>query len=185
MKTIYTVGHSTRTLEEFLELLQSVGIRCLVDVRRFPGSRRYPHFNRENLAQSLAGVSLDYRHFPELGGRRDANPDSPNQFWRVAAFRGYADYMSTSEFQDQLHELERIAGDQLVAIMCAEAVPWRCHRQLISDALTADGWEVQHLMAPGKSNQHVLNTAARVNADRSLTYPGPGAEAKKQSSLFD
>lgn len=181
MDTIYTVGHSTRSADEFRALLESAGIQCLVDVRRFPGSRRYPHFNRENLSHDLGAAGIDYRHFPALGGRRTPDAESPNQFWRVAGFRAYADYMSTAQFRGVVRELQQIARETVVAIMCAEAVPWRCHRQLIADALTADGWTVQHLMAQGKTNLHVLNQAARVTADGSLVYPA----TKQESTLFD
>lgn len=132
MSVVFTVGHSTRSADEFLELLGANGVRALVDVRRYPGSRRYPYFNRESLSELLSTAGIAYHHAPELGGRRESTADSPNTFWKNASFRAYADYMSTPEFQTAFERLEQIAWSLATAIMCAEAVPWRCHRQFDS-----------------------------------------------------
>src|SRR5437879_5793529 len=137
---IYTIGHSTRSLDELIGLLQEQGIKRLADIRRFPGSRRYPHFSKESLSKSLPGEAIEYVHVVELGGRRDPLPDSPNTTLRNRQFRGYADHMATSEFQGALDRL--LESDVPTAIMCAEAVPWRCHRNLVSDELTRRGHEV-------------------------------------------
>src|SRR5437870_10641503 len=142
---IYTVGHSTRSLETFLALLAEHQIRLLVDVRRYPASRRYPHFAQEPLAAALEAVGIAYRHDADLGGRRAARRDSANTAWRSAGFRGYADYMETPAFEDALARLRELARARPTAILCAEAVPWRCHRQLIADALVARGEEVGHI----------------------------------------
>src|SRR5437870_2302093 len=142
---IYTVGHSTRSLETFLALLAEHQIRLLVDVRRYPASRRYPHFAQEPLAAALEAVGIAYRHDADLGGRRSARKDSANTAWRSAGFRGYADYMETPAFEDALARLRELARARPTAILCAEAVPWRCHRQLIADALVARGEEVGHI----------------------------------------
>jgi uncharacterized protein (DUF488 family) len=169
--TIFTIGHSTRRPEELLSLLLASGVRRLVDVRRYPGSRRYPHFGQAALQQSLAEHGISYVHEPALGGRRAPAPDSVNRAWRSASFRGYADYMATAEF---LHALRRtLAGADAdpTALMCAEAVPWRCHRQLIADAIVARGVEVRHIIGPTPPAVHVLNPAARVGAQQVLTYP--------------
>jgi uncharacterized protein (DUF488 family) len=172
MSSIYTIGHSTRTSPEFLELLQSVEIRALVDVRRYPGSKRHPQFNREALAETLAAADVDYHHAPDLGGRREAAEDSANSFWRNASFRAYADYMATQEFRDALQRVEALAQRQRVAIMCAEAVPWRCHRQLIADALVARGHEVHHILSLARADTHELSAGAVRGAQGNLTYPG-------------
>jgi uncharacterized protein (DUF488 family) len=133
--TVYTVGHSTRTLEEFIRLLRAYGITRLVDVRSVPRSARNPQFNRETLPAALAVEGIGYTPLPELGGFRHSRPDSPNAGWRKASFRGFADYMQTDGFHDGLEKLIAIAGRETSAVMCAEAVPWRCHRSLIADAL--------------------------------------------------
>jgi uncharacterized protein (DUF488 family) len=186
MNQVYTVGHSTRSAAEFLALLQGAGVACLVDVRRYAASRRYPHFNRENLHVALRAAGIDYVHMPALGGRRTSSADSPNRFWRSASFRAYADYMSDPEFQAAFLELEALARASATAIMCAEAVPWRCHRQLIADALTARGWQVFHILNPGKLDRHELNAAARVQADGTLMYPEPAEPAESpQGTLFE
>ena len=166
---IYTVGHSTRPQEELIAILKEAGVERLVDVRRFPGSRRHPQFGKEALREGLAREAIAYRHEPDLGGRRDPRPDSPNTAWRVAAFRGYADHMASSEFRSAL---ERLIADPLVptAVMCAEAQPSQCHRQLIADTLVARGVEVVHLLAPGQRQVHVLNPAAVLHRDGTVVY---------------
>jgi uncharacterized protein (DUF488 family) len=160
---IWTIGHSTRTIDEFISLLQANQIRLLVDVRSLPGSKRYPQFNKEALADSLGKTGIRYEHFPELGGRRKAKPESKNTAWRNASFRGYADYMETEEFRkgvERLLDLAASAGP--TAIMCAEAVWWRCHRSLISDYLKARRIEVMHILDASKTQPHPYTSAARV-----------------------
>lgn len=177
MESIYTIGHSTRTIEEFLALQREHGIRRLIDVRRYPGSRRYPHFGKEELPGHLTAAGIEYVHMEILGGRRTPRPDSPNGFWRNAQFRGYADHMDSSEFRKALDVLKDAAAAGVrQAIMCAEAVPWRCHRQLIADALVAEGIEVRHIIQPGKAEAHVLNASARISANRHLVYPATPAQ---------
>lgn len=167
---LWTIGHSTRPIEEFIGLLQASGVQLLADVRTIPFSRRNPQFNQEALAQSLRKAGLQYRHMPGLGGRRKSQPDSVNVGWRNQGFRGYADYMQTGEFRDALEEL-MMAGQSLpAAIMCAEAVPWRCHRTLISDVLVSRGWTVQHIISAGPVNNHMLTPFAKPEEGR-LTYP--------------
>jgi len=168
---IWTVGHSTRAIDELIRALQSFEIELVVDVRSFPGSRRYPQFNQENLRASLAGAGVEYLHLPELGGRRRAKPDSLNVAWRNEAFRGYADYMESVEFREGIGRLLNVAGTRRTAIMCAEAVWWRCHRSLISDFLKAQGIEVTHIMEVGKSEQHPFTSAAQI-VNGKLSYRG-------------
>ncbi len=167
---ILTIGHSTRTLEEFLELLRAHGVTRLVDVRSMPRSRRNPQFNREALPEALAAAGLAYTHLPGLGGLRRPRPDSVNTAWENESFRGYADYMQTPEFERNLEELMALDREKRVAIMCAESVPWRCHRSLIADALTARGVPVSHIMSAAKANPHKLTSFARVEGDK-VTYP--------------
>lgn len=159
---IYTIGHSTHTLEEFIAMLKSFNIELLADIRSFPGSRKFPHFNKENLPASLAENNIEYIHLKNLGGRRKVNPDSCNTGWRVAAFRGYADYMETENFKKAIKELEQIASTKSVAYMCAEAVWWRCHRSLVSDYLKNEGWTVLHIMGVGKSTEHPYTAPAKI-----------------------
>jgi uncharacterized protein (DUF488 family) len=160
---IWTIGHSTRTIDKFISLLEEHGIKLLADVRSLPGSKRYPQFNKERLADSLAKAGIRYEHFPELGGRRKARPDSRNTAWRNASFRGYADYMETEEFDKGVKRLLDIATEfGPAAIMCAEAVWWRCHRSLISDHLKARGIEVMHILDANKTELHPYTSAARV-----------------------
>ena len=160
---IWTIGHSTRTIDEFISLLQANQIRLLVDVRSLPGSKRYPQFNKEALADSLGKTGIRYDHFPELGGRRKAKPESKNTAWRNASFRGYADYMETEEFRKGVERLlDLAAGAGPTAIMCAEAVWWRCHRSLISDYLRARRVEVMHILDASKTQPHPYTSAARV-----------------------
>jgi uncharacterized protein (DUF488 family) len=168
---LWTIGHSTRSIAEFIEALASLEITVLADVRSFPGSRRYPHFNREQMAVSLPAAGIEYQHFPELGGRRRALTDSNNMTWRNKTFRGYADYMETSEFLAGIGRLLDLARTHRTAIMCAEAVWWRCHRSLISDYLKANGVRVMHIMAGGKSEEHPFTSAARI-VNGELSYRG-------------
>lgn len=149
-------------LEEFIAMLKSFNIELLADIRSFPGSRKFPHFNKENLPASLAENNIEYIHLKNLGGRRKVNPDSCNTGWRVAAFRGYADYMETESFKKAIHELEQIASTKRVAYMCAEAVWWRCHRSLVSDYLKNEGWTVLHIMGVGKSTEHPYTAPAKI-----------------------
>lgn len=165
-----TIGHSTRPIDDFISMLRAHGIELLVDVRTVPRSRHNPQFNREELPHSLSAVGIEYAHMPGLGGLRHARKDSPNTGWRNLSFRGYADYMQTPEFERSLEELIALAEDRRVAIMCAESVPWRCHRSLISDALTARGIPVQHIMNPAKADPHKLTSFARVEGEK-VTYP--------------
>jgi uncharacterized protein (DUF488 family) len=162
-------------------LLAEHGIQVLVDVRRFPASRRHPQFGREALAASLAEMGIEYVHEPDLGGRRAARPGSQHTAWRVEAFRGYADHMETAEFAAALERLIRRAAGIPTVILCAEAVPWRCHRRLISDALVARGVEVLHILGPGHAEPHELDANARVLPGGRLLYAGP---AEAQPSLF-
>jgi uncharacterized protein (DUF488 family) len=159
-KTIWTIGHSTRSLEEFIDILHSFDIELLADIRSFPGSRRYPHFNKEAMQRSLPLEKIEYRHFPNLGGRRKTNPDSKNIAWRNLAFRGYADYMETDEFKNAIIELEEFAAIKRTAYMCSEAVWWRCHRSMISDYLKVSGWKVLHIMGLEKSVEHPYTSPA-------------------------
>ena len=168
--TVWTIGHSTRPIDEFIGLLRAHQIGLLVDVRTVPRSRYNPQFNRDTLAQSLRDAGLRYRHLPELGGLRKPKKDSINDGWRNASFRGYADYMQTDEFLKALEDLMADSRLQPAAIMCAEAVPWRCHRSLIADALVTRGRDSRHIMSPEKATLHVLTSFAYVENGR-LTYP--------------
>jgi uncharacterized protein (DUF488 family) len=167
---IWTIGHSTRKIEDFIAALEAHRIKLLVDVRSLPGSKRYPQFNKEALAQSLHERGIRYEHFPELGGRRKPRPDSCNMAWRNASFRGYADYMETNEFRKGVERLLGVANETgRTAIMCAEAVWWRCHRALISDFLKARGTEVTHIVDAKKTEPHPFTSAARIVGD-TLSY---------------
>ncbi len=177
--TLWTIGHSNRSLDEFVAMLAAFEIEVLADVRRFPGSRKHPHFNQNELAKSLAEAGVAYEFFPELGGRRKAKPDSPNTAWRNESFRAYADYMETDEFRAGIERLLAMAKKQRVAVMCSEAVWWRCHRSLIADYLKAQGIEVQHILSPKKSDLHPYTGAARLVKGR-LSY----AESDAQARLF-
>lgn len=168
---IWTVGHSTRGAEEFRQILLAHRVEVLVDVRTYPGSRRYPQFNRDTLAESLKEVGIKYKHEPRLGGRRTPRADSHNTAWRNAQFRGYADHMETEEFKNGVRELLEVASDARVAVMCAEAVWWRCHRSLISDYLKAEGHEVVHIIDEKKAEEHPFTSAARV-INGGLSYKG-------------
>lgn len=167
---IFTVGHSTHPLDRFLRLLNAHGITGLADVRRFPGSRRHPHFTRESLAGSLDASGIEYRHFAGLGGRRTASRESANAGWTHPSFRAYADHMATDEFGAALAELLSFARVRRVAVMCAEAQPWRCHRQLIADALVARQIEVRHIFSESRVSAHELTPFARVD-DSGIRYP--------------
>jgi uncharacterized protein (DUF488 family) len=167
---IWTIGHSTRKIDIFLSLLEENAIKLVADVRMFPGSKRYPQFGWEALAKSLGEVGIRYEHFPELGGRRKAKPDSGNTAWRNESFRGYADYMDTADFQKGIERLVNLAeGSGPTAIMCAEAVWWRCHRSLISDYLKAHGVEVLHILDAKKTEPHPFTSAAQM-VDGQLSY---------------
>lgn len=172
--TFYTIGHSTRTIEELIQLLSSNGVRCLVDVRRYPGSRRHPQFNREALARSLETAGIGYQHEAGLGGRR-GTPDerSPNTGWRNTSFRAYADHLARPDFRAALDRVIEEARERTVALMCSEAVPWRCHRQLISDVLVARGYTVTHIISDAPPRRHELNDMARVDEAGIVTYPCP------------
>lgn len=169
LKTVHTVGHSTRSIEVFIALLKAHAIELIVDVRRWPASRRYPHFNREALAASLKVNEIDYLWRGDLGGFRKPSPESPNTAWRVGAFRAYADFMLTEEFSRIIGEVEAVATRQRAAIMCAEAVPWRCHRQLLADAFVVRGWSVRHIMDDG-CHEHSLPAFAAVKEGTRILY---------------
>jgi uncharacterized protein (DUF488 family) len=175
IETIWTIGHSTRSLYEFIGLLREYRIEAIADVRRFPGSRRHPHFARDELAVSLIDEGIAYAWMPKLGGRRRAEPDSPNMGWRNASFRGYADYLPSAEFAEGLHELLLLAARYRTAIMCAEAVWWRCHRALIADVLRLRGIEVIHIVDADHGTVHAYTSPARIVEGR-LTYPAPGGD---------
>jgi uncharacterized protein (DUF488 family) len=170
MMRIWTIGHSTRTIDEFISLLKENQIKLLVDVRTWPGSKRYPQFKKEALAKSLSASRIRYKHLPELGGKRRANPDSRNTAWRNASFRGYADHMETEQFQEGIERLLDVAAESgATAIMCAEAVWWRCHRSLIADYLKARGFEVMHILSANEIEPHPYTSAARI-VDGKLSY---------------
>ena len=168
--TIHTIGHSTRALADFIALLKAHEIDLLLDVRRWPASRRFPHFHREALAKSLAATGIDYVWRGDLGGFRKPSPDSPNTAWKVGAFRAYADFMLTAEFERIFEQVEQSAAAKQSAIMCAEAVPWRCHRQLLADAFLVRGWTVRHILDDG-CHAHKLPPFAKVEGT-SIFYPG-------------
>ena len=173
---VHTLGFSTRDHDQLLELLRGVGVGLVVDIRSFPRSRHTPRWNREALETLLPAHGLRYHHLRALGGFRKPRPDSTNLGWRNASFRGYADYMETPTFQAGLAELIALAGAAPAAIACTEALPWRCHRSLVSDALTVRGIEVLHLVTPGEPpGRHALHSFARVGTDARLTYPDPDA----------
>ncbi|HEY5992910.1 MAG TPA: DUF488 domain-containing protein [Candidatus Udaeobacter sp.] len=167
---IWTIGHSTRSIDDFISLLEENGIKLLADVRSWPGSKRYPQFNKEALAESLNAHGIRYEHLPELGGRRKPKPDSRNTAWRNASFRGYADHMETEEFRKGVERLLVLACEPgPAAIMCAEAVWWRCHRSLISDYLKSRAIEVRHILDANKTEPHQYTSAARIVNGR-LSY---------------
>lgn len=178
--TLWTIGHSTREWPVFTGMLADAGIEMLVDVRRFAGSRRNPQFSGETMARTLPEAGCRYVPMPDLGGRRKPDPDTRNTAWRNASFRGYADYMETGPWQAACKRLASLASGQRVAIMCAEALWWQCHRGLIADRFKADGWEVIHLTAPGRSEPHPYTSAARI-VDGELDYSAP---EPPQADLF-
>jgi uncharacterized protein (DUF488 family) len=175
--TILTVGHSTRAIDDFIRLLQAHGVTCLVDVRTIPRSRYNPQFNLEVLGRSLKRNRITYVHIAELGGLRHTSLLSRNTAWRNSSFRGFADYMQTSEFETALRKLLRLAQRGTLAVMCAEALPWRCHRWLIADALVARGIQVEHIMSANNRRAHALTAFAKVRGNR-VVYPGPQALSK-------
>lgn len=160
--TIWTIGHSNHTLEEFLAMLTSFSISLLVDVRSYPGSNYVPHFNKENMQQSLPENSVKYLHLKKLGGRRKGKTNSNNTVWRNKSFRAYADYMETASFKTGIDKLTAAAKKQRTAVMCSEAVWWRCHRSMIADYLKAADWKVMHIMNSNKSKQHPYTSPASV-----------------------
>ena len=169
---IYTIGHSTRPLDELVTMLRAHGVATLADVRTIPRSRRNPQFEGEALAASLEQAAIRYLHMPGLGGLRRPRPGSLNTGWRITGFRGYADYMETPEFERSLEILIGEAARSTLAFMCAEAVPWRCHRSLLADALTVRGLAVEHILGASATGQHRLTPFARVEGGK-VTYPGP------------
>lgn len=168
-KTIFTIGHSTRSLDELVAMLHSFNVQLVADVRSFPGSRKFPQFNKEALEISLPQNNMLYLHFKELGGRRKAKPDSKNTAWRHAAFRGYADYMETQAFKDGIKALEQNAKTKSTVLMCSEAVWWRCHRSMLADYLKLHGWNVMHIMAINKATAHPYTSPARI-VNNELNY---------------
>ena len=169
-KRIWTIGHSTHPIDKFIQMLKSFEITTLVDVRSLPGSRKFPQFDKEKLEESLSEKHINYIHSIDLGGRRKPSKASKNTGWRLASFRGYADYMETVPFLSAVKELETIALNERVAYMCAEAVWWSCHRSLISDYLKFHEWTVFHIMEIGKAQEHPYTTPARIK-DNKLVYP--------------
>ena len=177
-QAVFTIGRSTRELAEFIRLLQAHGVTKIADVRTVQRSRHNPQFNRETLPDVLKTAGIGYVHLPGLGGLRHARADSPNMAWRNASFRGYADYMQTDEFTKNMEWLTDLAKEEHIALMCAEAVPWCCHRSLIADALAVRGIKVEHIMSIARRHPHTLTPWARVEGMR-ITYPaetvsGPG-----------
>jgi len=175
MRVIHTIGHSTRPAADFVSLLTAHGIRTLVDVRTIPRSRQNPQFNSDTLEATLAEHGIEYVHAPELGGLRKPRPDSINTGWRNTSFRGYADYMQTPAFQTAVDRLVERADQVPTAIMCAEAVPWRCHRSLVADALMARGHEAREIVSETKATPHKLTPFARVDG-ANVTYPPEGLQ---------
>jgi uncharacterized protein (DUF488 family) len=168
--TVFTIGHSTRALDTFIQMLRVHGVTHLVDVRTIPRSRHNPQFNRDTLPEGLRLAGIAYTHMEQLGGLRHARPDSPNTGWHNSSFRGFADYMQTPEFEAGLERLIQLALCEQVVIMCAEAVPWRCHRSLIADALKVRGMQVQNIMSAGRTQLHLLTPFAKVSGIH-ITYP--------------
>lgn len=168
-QSIYTIGHSNRDLEEFLEILKVFKIKMIVDVRSMPGSRKYPHFDQDALQESLKEIGIGYIHMTDLGGRRKVKKSSRNTSWRNISFQAYADYMETDSFEKAISELQEIAHEERAAIMCAEAVWWRCHRSMISDYLKVRGWEVIHIMSLKNTQEHPYTSPARV-VDGEVVY---------------
>jgi uncharacterized protein (DUF488 family) len=178
---LFTIGHSTRSFEQFHQLLEREGVTHLVDVRAFPASRRYPHFNGPELAAALASNGIRYSHVPELGGRRKPSRDSHNTLWRNESFRAYADYMETPRFATALDDLLALAATERTVIMCAEAVPWRCHRSLIADAAVARGAKVFHII-DAATNEHKLTSFARIDGNIVRYDVAPQSDLFQQAS---
>jgi len=178
---ILTIGHSTRPIEEFIELLRQHGVERLVDIRTIPRSRHNPQFNRDALAHSLRGEHIEYDHLKELGGLRHPRPDSANLGWRNASFRGYADYMQTEEFEEAGQRLLQMCGEARCAVMCAEAVPWRCHRSLLADALVARGVAVEHILGASRRDAHHLTPFAQIENGK-VTYPKAEGKALRKAA---
>lgn len=177
---MWTIGHSTRSLEEFLAMLHSFNIELIADIRSYPGSRKFPQFNKESLGISLPENKIQYVHIKELGGRRKPDPGSKNTAWQQVAFRGYADYMETPAFKAGIRTLEQIALKQRTAYMCSEAVWWRCHRSMVSDYLKLHGWKVMHIMGIGKDAEHPYTAPAKI-VNGELSYQ---SDSNKDASLF-
>jgi uncharacterized protein (DUF488 family) len=178
---LFTIGHSKRSIDEFISMLRAHNIEQVVDVRRFPGSRRVPQFNRDSLAESLCVQGIAYTHVPSVGGMRQPKPDSRNVGWRNAAFRGYADHMDTEEFRSGLARLMELARAKRTAIMCAEAVPWRCHRSLLSDVLVARGVEVEDILSESTRSKHELTPFAEMKGHE-ITYPTQATAGMRRRS---
>jgi uncharacterized protein (DUF488 family) len=168
---VFTIGHSTRPVSEFVEIINAYGIKKVVDIRSIPKSRHNPQFSQDALRESLKAAKIGYLYMKELGGLRHALRDSPNMAWRNASFRGFADYMQTEAFEENLEKLIETAEKRAIVIMCAEAVPWRCHRSLIGDALLVRGVKVRHIISAGSSRDHTLTPWAEVKGTK-ITYPG-------------
>lgn len=181
MTTVYTIGHSTRSIEEFIDLLRRNDVTVLADIRTIPKSRRNPQYWQDALAASLEAAGIEYLYLPGLGGRRRTSKDSVNTAWRNASFRGYADHMQTREFAEELDVLMDQARDAVTAIMCAEAVPWRCHRSLVGDALLVHGFEVVDIMSATSNRPHTLTAWAEVDG-ATITYPGNDDETPVSGS---
>lgn len=177
--TVFTIGHSTRSIEEFIGLLEAHGVTRVVDVRTIPRSRHNPQFNKTELPRSLKKAGIGYVHLPGLGGLRHAGPDSINTGWRNTSFRGYADYMQTPEFAENIENLIQLAGEDQIALMCAEAVPWRCHRSLIADALLVRGIATEDIMSRTSRQPHRLTAFAKVRGTR-IIYPGENLQGTQK-----
>ena len=178
---VFTIGHSTRTFGEFLRLLRAHGVRRVIDIRTMPRSRHNPQFNRDRLSRALHNVRLHYRHVPGLGGLRRPRPDSRNTGWRNLSFRGYADYMQTPEFAASLDRCIELARRERTVLMCAEAVPWRCHRSLVGDALSVRGLQVSEIVSGVRARPHTLTPWARVRRGR-ISYPPPPSAVSRFES---
>lgn len=177
MEAVYTIGHSNRPIEEFIGLLREHGIERVLDIRTVPKSRHNPQFGQDQLPASLAAAGIGYEYIRALGGLRKARKDTPNGAWRNASFRGYADHMQTEEFNEHVDLVARMAGSTRCALMCAEAVPWRCHRSMVADALAVRGVPAQHIIGKGKTRPHTLTPFAQVDGRRITYPPEPLAEA--------
>jgi uncharacterized protein (DUF488 family) len=176
---VCTIGHSNRTIEEFIGLLKQNGVACVLDIRTVPKSRHNPQFGQDILPESLSAAGIGYRHLAGLGGLRRPHKDSPNAGWRNTSFRGYADYMQTDEFAQNVDAVAALARTTRCALMCAEAVPWRCHRSLVADALLLRDIPVEHIIGPQRRRPHTLTPFARIEGGH-ITYP-PGEEQKEEA----